>query len=151
MKRLTLRALIALAVALLIPAGLFAHGGQATLGFEQACLDLDTDAVDQDACDNPEATKTGWDVRVAHHADRPNRAVIFPNASTGVEVARLENVVFDEITADDVAEAEFTKEELDEPFEAGCVVLVRTDNGVVYKLGNPSEDASGVSFDYEPL
>ena len=77
--------------------------------------------------------------------------MIFANASNGVEVAHLESAVFEDVTSDDIADAQFKQEELDVPFQPGLVILIRTDNGVVFKLGNPSENGSGLSFDYEPL
>jgi len=129
-----------------------------TLAFEQACLDLDIGVVDEEFCSGPPSrgsddlpVEASWDIRVGYHADRAARAVIFQNGASEVEIAHLTGVAFDDVTSAAIAGASFTLDVVDQPFDAARVILVRTDRGAVYKLGNAFEDETGLRLDYELL
>lgn len=124
-----------------------------TVAFESECLDLDTGELATSCRERvmEEGGDVVWDAAVGYHADRNVHAVVLPNPAAGSEVALLAGRTFDDVTAADAEAATFVADVLDEPFDLGAVVLVRTDRGAVYKLGRPLEDAMGVTFDYELL
>ena len=69
-----------------------------------------------------------------------------------VEVAHLEGASFAAVGADDVAGASLHDERHgSKSSTVNRVVLVRTDLETVFKLGNVSEDGSGLTFDSEEL
>ena len=151
MKRILFAALTALLVSVFVPLRATAQTMTRTLAFEEECLDLDTDTVDEDSCRDSSSDESSWDILVGYHADRSVRAVIFQNHSKEVEIAHLENATFDEVTAADIAGAPFTRDPIDQPFDSARVILIRTDLGAVYKLGNVLEGETGLSFDYALL
>ena len=65
------------------------------------------------------------------------QAVVRQNQTTVVEIAYLSGVAFAELTEEDFTEATFTTEFVEEPLSPTSVVLLRTDQGNVYALGNP--------------
>ncbi len=113
-------------------------------------MDLDTGAV-QESCRDPAAEASGWDILVAYHADRQLRSVLFQNPSRQVQIAHLPGRSFEEVTAADIEGAPFTEGAVDEPFDDARVILIRTDLGAVFKLGNPLEADDGLTFDYALL
>jgi len=55
---------------------------------------------------------------------------------------------------EDARAATFTTSLVDAPFDSSRVILIRTDQGVMFKLGNPVEAelvVDGVTFDAAPL
>ena len=118
-----------------------------TLAFHSEALDLDTGVVGESVL--PSAAD-GGDVQMAYNALRPIKAVVVP-AATGVELALCEGVTFDGVTADLLAELVFTAEPADVPFRADVTVVVRTDAGGLFKIGNASETDSAVTFNYAAL
>jgi hypothetical protein len=125
----------------------YAAGAEsATLAFESEMLSLATGQIHQNSPrDDGEA-----DVRIAYNADRSARAVVVP-AREGVEIAVLAGTTYESADATAVAGASFSAEGVDAPFGAGDTVLLRTPEGAVFKLGHPSESATALSFDYEPV
>ena len=121
-----------------------------TVAFEAECLDLDTGAVD-DSCLDPSSEASNWDVLIAYHADRTVHAVVLQNQLNNVEIAHVQNRAFNEGMLEDIAGATFTQNVIDQPFDGTRVILIRTDLGAIYKLGNAFEEESGVSFDFELL
>ncbi|HSG78988.1 MAG TPA: hypothetical protein VLD62_05350 [Acidimicrobiia bacterium] len=94
-------------------------------------------------------TEEGWDLYVYYsYATDPN-SVIRQNQTTGVEIAHLPGVSLQDLTEADLQAATFTTNLVGDPFDAGRVILIRTDAGNVYALGNPVEDdtAQTLSFD----
>jgi hypothetical protein len=93
----------------------------------------------------------GTDVRIAYNALRFDHSVVVPGAAEGVELAFVAGVPFDGVTTELVAALSFSPYAVDEPFSPFDTVVVRTDNGAVFKLGNASESDTEVTFDYAPL
>ena len=151
MKRQHFRDLIfSLAVALI---GLTWPGNaladSATLEFETHALDLDTGTITEQFIDLVDGTE-GADVRIGYHADRIPHAVLM-TAGEGVTLAVVSNAIYDSITAADVSGLSFSAEVIDQPLEASDTVVVKTDTGATFKLGNAVEDDAGVTFSYELL
>ena len=94
-------------------------------------------------------TEQGWDLHVYFNSQSDPHSVIRQNQSTGVEVAHLPGVVFEALTEQDFEAATFTTDLVGDSFDAGRVILIRTDLGNVYVLGNPVEDsvAQTLTFD----
>lgn len=120
-----------------------------TLEVEAQVLDLDTGAVSDVGPENP-SPPTGGDIKFAYNANRSPHAVVFP-ASSGVELAFVANVSFDGVTAADVPSLSFSSEPNDLPFSSTDCVVVRTDQGAVFKIGNSVESGSSVTFNYAAL
>jgi hypothetical protein len=57
----------------------------------------------------------------------------------GRKIAHLPDVVFEDLTRDDVAGASFTTSHVETTFDPDRVILITTDQGDVYALGNPVE------------
>ncbi len=121
----------------------------ATMEFELQALDLDTGTVlDTTGIDVTEPT--GADVKFSYHADRVPHCVVVP-AAEGVTMAFLDAVSFAGISAADVAGLSFFAEQLDVPFDTNDTIVLRTDTGAVFKIGNATESGFSVTFDYEQL
>ena len=84
-----------------------------------------------------------WDVYAENNTSTDPQSIIRQNQGTGVEIAHLPDVTLDSLTEADYDGATFTTDLVDTPFDANRVILVRTDLGDVYALGNASEDTSG--------
>jgi hypothetical protein len=126
-----------------------------TLAFEVECLDVETGTV-VTSCRDPFANDEGlgeeaWDVLMAYHADRAVHAVVWQNPANGTEIALLEDIPFERVTVDHVADASFVRDLVDQPLDTTRVVLIRTGTGAIYKLGNSLESETGVAFDIELL
>lgn len=119
---------------------------QHTLAFEDEEVDLDTQEVT--ACSLTFCgTGAGPDLHVAYNSTRTIHSVIVQNQSGGVEIAHLAGVTLDELTEEDVMGATFTTSLVDESFDGGRVILIRTDLGATYALGNPVETTQRLTFD----
>lgn len=154
MRRTVWPTLILLSLMAWAYSGTAAQSVTQTLAFEAQCLDLDTGTVagtPEDPCDAIEFDETPWDLRIAYHADRTVHSVVVLNLGGTLEIAYLEGAVFAEVTGDAIPAASFASEELDVPFDGTAVILIRTDLGAVYKLGNPTEDEAGSTFDFMQL
>lgn len=117
-----------------------------TLAFETDGLDLDSGAV----VSEPDlATESGAsDIRIAYNALRPVAAVVM-SAGEGVELAFLPNTGMNTVSSADLASLAFSPQAPDIPFTVFDTVVVKTDAGAYYALGNVSEQADGVTFDYQ--
>lgn len=101
--------------------------------------DLDTGVLEECSfglCPSDDA----WDVWIQFDSQGDPQAVVRHNASNGVEIAHLAGVALADLTEADVDGATFSVDPIDEPFGPTTVVLVRTDLGSVYALGNPTEN-----------
>ncbi len=121
----------------------------ATLEFESQALDLDTGTV-SDATGVDVTQPTGADVKFGYHADRVPHCVVVP-AAEGVTMAFLDAVSFAAVSAADVAGLSFFAEPLDVPLDPNDTVVLRTDTGAIFKIGNATEGGVSVTFDYEQL
>lgn len=90
-----------------------------------------------------------WDFYAHYVSQTTPHGVIRQNQATGVEIAHLPGVVFEELTEEQVAGATFTTSLVADPFDAGRVILIRTNEGGVHALGNPVENdlAQTITFD----
>ena len=120
-----------------------------TMEVESQVLDLDAGTV-ADALTEDLTAPTGADVQLAYNADRTPHAVVFP-VGEGVELAFVASVGFDGISSSDVSNLAFSTEPVDLPFSASDCVVIRTDQGMVFKLGNATESGMSITFNYEPL
>ena len=126
-----------------------AMAASATLEFEAQGLDLDTGAV-VDVATGPLAGSTGADIRIAYNADVVPHSVAVP-AGAGVEMLYLDNTSFANVTAASVSGLTFTSNATDLPLELNDTVVIRTDTGALFKVGNAVEDGVSVTVSYEKL
>lgn len=120
-----------------------------TMEVESQVLNLDAGTL-ADALTEDLTTPAGADVQLAYNADRTPHAVVFP-VGEGVELAFVAGVGFDGVSSADVASLAFSTEPIDLPFSADDCVVIRTDQGMVFKLGNATESGMSITFNYEPL
>jgi hypothetical protein len=85
-------------------------------------------------------TQEEWDLWVYNNTQTEPRSEIRQNRTTGVEIAHLPGVTLAQLTEADFKAAVFTDALVADPFDAGRVILIRTDQKQVYALGNPVED-----------
>lgn len=126
-----------------------AFADSATVEFETQALDLDTGTITEQAPDLLNNVE-GADVFIGYHADRTPHAVVM-RAGDGVALALLSGINYDSVTAADAYGLSFSEEAIDQAFEAADTVVVKTDMGATFKLGNAFEDDAGVTFSYELL
>ena len=121
----------------------------AILEVESQAFDLDAGTV---AAPAPEDVigLAGADVLLAYNADRTPHAVVIPVAE-GVEMSFVAGVGFDGISSSDISSLVFSDEPTDLPFSANDCVVIRTDQGAVFKIGNAVESGSTVTFNYAAL
>jgi hypothetical protein len=116
--------------------------------FSRERPDLETGAITVCSfgiCSSQEA----WDLWVFNDTKTEPRAVIRQNTTTGVEIAHLPGVTLAQLTEAHFNAASFTTSLVGDPFDSGRVILLRTDAGNVYALGNPVDDltTNKLSFD----
>ena len=94
-------------------------------------------------------TSEGWDFYVHYNSSTDPHAVIRQNQSISVETAHLPGVTLETLTEEDLDGAVFTTDLVTDPFDAERVILIKTDLGAIYALGNPVENdtAQTLSFD----
>jgi hypothetical protein len=105
-------------------------------------LDLDSGTVQQ--CDLG-FCEQGVDLHVAYNAGRIPHSVVFQDFPA--EIAHVVGIAFADVTGCDAQAAVFHQDVLDVPFDEGLVILIRTDQGATFKLGNPIETDLGLTFD----
>ena len=120
-----------------------------TLEVESQLFDLDAGTVTEPAPEDMTAP-AGADIQLAYNADRAPHAVVFPVAE-GVEMSFVASVGFDGISSSDIPNLVFSSEPTDLPFSANDCVVIRTDQGAVFKIGNAVESGSSVTFNYAAL
>lgn len=119
-----------------------------TLRFSRARPNLDDGTITEcpfSIC----PTSEGWDMYVHYSSTSDPHSVIRQNQTTGVEIAHLPGVTLAALTEEDVAGATFTTELVADPFDAARVILIRTDVGNVYALGNPVEDETAQTLTFD--
>jgi hypothetical protein len=151
MKRRNLRKLAAYVAATSI-SFICARSGVAdlaTLEFEVDTLNLDAGAII--AQDPAEIDGTeGADVRVAYNADRFTHSVVVLAGETS-SMAFLAGTSYESVTAADMPSLSFSTDVVNQPLEAYDTVVVKTDSGAVFKLGNAIEEETAVTIDYAQL
>ena len=80
-------------------------------------------------------------------------ARLFQQQSSLREIAFLDERPFNSVTGGDIADAEFTTGLIGVPFKNDDTVLLKTDTGDIFKIGNPVElgDFGPVTFEYRLL
>ena len=121
----------------------------AILEVESQAFDLDAGTVAEPALEDMTAP-AGADIQLAYNADRTPHAVVFP-VGEGVEISFVASVGFDGISSSDIPNLVFSSEPTDLPFSANDCVVIRTDQGAVFKIGNAVESGSSVTFNYAAL
>lgn len=86
------------------------------------------------------STQEAWDLYVHSNTQTEPRSVIRQNQTTSVEIAHLPGVTLAGLTEADFEAASFTTALVADPFDSGRVILIRTNLGYVYALGDPVED-----------
>ena len=120
-----------------------------TMLMETEVLDLDAGTIVAALTEDLMAP-AGADVLLAYNANRSPHAVVFPMGEA-VGLAFVANVGFDGVSSSDIPNLVFSSEPIDLPFSASDCVVIRTDQGAVFKLGNASEANSGVTFNFAAL
>ena len=95
------------------------------------------------------SSEVDWDLYAYYSSQTTPKSVIRQNQTTDVEIAHLPGVTLSELTEADVAAATFTTTLVADPFDAGRVILIRTDLGSVYALGNPVEDTNAQTLTFD--
>lgn len=96
-------------------------------------------------------TEDAWDLWVEFNTSGSPRAVIRQNTTTGTQLAHLPGVSLGTITEADVTGATFTADPVDTTFDTDRVILVKTDTGAVYALGNPVENTTLLTLAFDAL
>jgi hypothetical protein len=123
--------------------------GAHTLRFGRERPDLDDGGTVTECPFSICSTTEAWDLYVYYSSASTPHSIVRQNQAIGVEIAHLPGVTLDALTEADVAGATFTTDLVADPFDAGRVILIKTDLGNIYALGNPVEDtdAQTLSFD----
>lgn len=117
-----------------------------TLQFTQHRPNLDTGETASCPFGVCPSTADGWDVWAYNNIGSDPRSVIRQNLNKGVEIAHITGVTLQGLTEAHYQAAVFTTQLVAEPFDAGRVILIRTDLGNVFALGNPVETSGNVTF-----
>jgi len=120
-----------------------------TLEFETQGLDLDTGTV-VEATPGQVVEANQADFFISYNADVVPHAVLIPTTEH-VEMAFLSGVAFPDVTVDNIIGLTFTADTVDEPLGQYDTVILRTDTGLVFKLGNAVESETSVTVSYEQL
>lgn len=88
----------------------------------------------------------GTDIWMAYNALRLPGSLVMVNATDGVELIFVFGVFFDGVTVDSLADLTFSAKPVDASFSTADTVVMRTDTGAVFKLGNASDSDTGVTF-----
>jgi hypothetical protein len=125
--------------------------GSRTLVFESQYLNLDTGTISMSSGPGPgDPSDSGWDIQIAYNGGRAVHSVVFHNQLHD-QIAHLRVRTFSSVTSDDVAAASFQTGLIDEPFDNTRAILIRTDTGAVFAIGNPVETDTNVTFDTERI
>ena len=116
---------------------------------EVQALNLDAGTV-LDPSPEDVIAPAGADIQLAYNADRAPHAVVFP-VGESVEMSFVAGVGFDGISSSDTPNLVFSSEPTDLPFSDNDCVVIRTDQGAVFKLGNAVETGLSVTFNYAAL
>lgn len=95
------------------------------------------------------STTDAWDMYVYQNSSTTPQGVIRQNQTNAVEIAHLPGVTLSNLTEADYQGATFTTDLVSDPFDAGRVILIRTDLGAVYALGNPVEDDTAMTLTFD--
>jgi len=122
-----------------------------TLRFNRARPDLDDNGTVTECPFGICPTQEAWDLYVYYSTSSDPHSVIRQNQTTSVEIAHLPGVSLAELSEEDVAGAAFTTELVSDSFDSGRVILIRTDLGGVFALGNPVEDTGAQTLTFDSV
>ncbi len=124
----------------------------ATLEYENEAFDLETGTVFNCGI-GPLSCPPEHDFLFAFNGSRANPTVLFQNQGSGVEIAFLDGVPFENVLPGIVTGLVFTTGLIDEPFDNDDTIVLRTPEGNVWKVGRPVNDLTNftVSFLYQQL
>jgi len=97
------------------------------------------------------STNEAWDFYVYYSSSSTPKTIIRQNQTAALEIAHVAGRTLDDLTPADVAGAVFTTDYVTDPFDAGRVILIRTDLGDVYALGNPVEDTGAQTLTFDAI
>lgn len=120
-----------------------------TLRFGRERPDLDDGGTITECPFSICSTTEAWDLYVYYSSASTPHSIIRQNQTIGVEIAHLPGVTLDGLTEADVSGATFTTDLVADPFDAGRVILIKTDLGNVYALGNPVEDTDAQTLTFD--
>lgn len=129
------------ALALLVPVTAGAASWFATLQTETDVLDLETQTVAEN--DLLSLDSDTADMHLAYNADRSNPFVVFQNQMTGILIAFADGAAFGSV---DLAMAQgltFTEGVIDTPLDSDDTVVLKTQGGKLFKIGNPVDNGDG--------
>lgn len=92
-----------------------------------------------------------WDFYVHFDSQNDPQSVIRQNQTDAVEIAHLPGVSLADLTEEHLNGATFTTELLPESLASDRTVLVRTDDGNVYALGNPDENTLMLTLTFDAV
>jgi hypothetical protein len=121
---------------------------QFTIQFTRQRPDLDTGVITTCAfgiCSTTEA----WDLYVHNNLNTNPHSIIRQNQTNEVEIAHVTGVDLAGLREAHYKEATFMTQWVEEPFGAGRVILIRTDLGQVFALGNPKEDTTNGTLTFD--
>jgi|GEM_PF-3531915 len=114
----------------------------ATLAFEVESFDLDSGS--KVSLINEELA----DIRIAYNSQRTVHGVVFPAGSGDVELSFVNGVAFESFTAEALNDLSFSSEPIDLPLTSQDTVIIKTNAGAFYKIGNTQESPDGITFNY---
>jgi hypothetical protein len=92
-----------------------------------------------------------WDLYIYFNSGTDPHSVVRQNQADGAEIAHLPEVTLETLTEEDVAGATFTTELVADPFDSGRVILIKTDQGNIYALGNPVENTTMQTLTFDAV
>ncbi len=119
-----------------------------TIQFGRERPDLDTGDITTcpfSICSTDEA----WDLYAYYSSTTNPDTQIRQNQKASVEIAHLPGVSLQDLTQADYEGATFTTDLVPDAFDAGRVILIRTDVGNVYALGNPVVDGTAQTLTFD--
>lgn len=106
-------------------------------------MDLDSGLIDSSGGPLYDASTDIW---IAYNGNGTINGRLFHQG--GREIAKLVGAEFANVTVGQADSATFQTSLIIEPFDTLSVLLIKTDLGSVYKIGNPVEISTGSTFDY---
>jgi len=90
-----------------------------------------------------------WDIYASFSTQTSPQASIRHNTTNGVQIAHVVGKTLATLTESDVAGATFTTTVVTDPFDAARVILIRSNLGSVYALGNPVENTTLMTLTFD--
>jgi hypothetical protein len=138
------------ALASLVPVTAGAASWFATLEAETDVLDLETQTVAEN--DVLSLDSDTADMRLAYNADRSNPFVVFQNQMTGILIAFADGAAFGSVDLVMAQGLTYTEGVIDTPLDSNDTVVLETQGGSLFKIGNPVDNGDGtVTLEVESL